>query len=119
MRHNTVERIAMIDPIVCNSKVFYDTEFEAERAAAIVGYRRRQEFEAYQCGKHWHIAHSNPEERNKYPRLEKKDWCEVCEQPINPNRYQKHIQTGSHKKLQADQDDARLYLMMVLYIFKE
>lgn len=90
----------MKDPKVCASKVFYDGEFAATRAAAITEYKWRQEMEAYPCGNHWHIAHVNPKERNLFPRKEKKDWCDACNQVINPNRYWKHIETGSHKRLQ-------------------
>lgn len=91
----------MKDPVICNSKVFYDGEFAAQRAAAIAEHRWGQEFEAYPCGTHWHIAHKDATERNLYPRREKRDWCDACQQVIKPTRYWKHIETGSHKRFQA------------------
>lgn len=48
---------------VCDTKTFYDTEFEAEIEAAKVGWRHGEEFEAYACGNHWHITHKNREQR--------------------------------------------------------
>lgn len=90
----------MKDPVVCNSKVFYDGEFAAQRAAAITEHKWGEEMTHYQCGSHWHIAHKKQEERNRFPRREKNDWCEVCKQPINPMRWWKHILTGSHIRRQ-------------------
>lgn len=52
---------------VCQTKKFYDTEFEANRAAAIAEYNLKQEFRAYRCHTHYHICHSNP-----------KDWSKRC-----------------------------------------
>lgn len=95
----------MKDPIVCRSKVFYDGEFAAERAASIAEHKWGEEMVHYQCGRHWHIAHKKPQERNKYPRREKKDWCEACQQIIKPTRYWKHILTGSHIRLQQLLDE--------------
>lgn len=86
---------------VCTSKQAYDGEFAAERAASIAEYKWREPMMHYKCGNHWHIAHQVKKERNKYPRRPKKDWCDACQQVINPVRYWKHIQTGSHKKLEA------------------
>jgi hypothetical protein len=53
---------------VCESKVFYDTEFEATIAAAHKTYEWGEEMEAYQCKNHWHIAHVNPKLWGKYSR---------------------------------------------------
>lgn len=94
----------MIDPKVCHSKVFYDGEFTANRAAAIAEHRWGEEMVAYRCGTHWHITHKKKEERNKFPRIEKRDWCDACQQPIRPIRWQKHTETGSHKRKQQQLD---------------
>lgn len=52
---------------VCKTKKFYDTEFEADRAAAIAEYNLKQGFKSYRCvqGKHYHICHSDPQQWSK------------------------------------------------------
>lgn len=37
-------------------KRWYDTEFEATRAAAIAEFDLRSQMNAYRCGNHWHIT---------------------------------------------------------------
>jgi hypothetical protein len=84
------------DMNICNTKVLYDTEFEASRAAAIAEYRWGELMTYYPCGKHFHIAHKIKEERNKYPRLEKRDYCEACDQSIKPARWVRHTKMAQH-----------------------
>lgn len=50
----------MSDLTVCDTKIFYDTEFEAKIAAA---KNRYDEMVEYPCGTHWHITHANPDKR--------------------------------------------------------
>lgn len=86
---------------VCSTKVAYDGEFAAERAASIAEHRWGEAMTHYRCGRHWHIAHKKKDERNLHPRKEKKDWCDACQQAINPVRYWKHVLTGHHKRMEA------------------
>lgn len=51
---------------VCDRKKLYDTEFEANRAAAITETRWGEAMMSYPCGKHWHIAHVEQRLRNKH-----------------------------------------------------
>lgn len=54
-------------PTVCKTKKFYDTEFEALRAAALAEYKFGEEFRAYQCvgQRHYHICHADPQKWSK------------------------------------------------------
>ena len=45
---------------VCQTKVHYDTEFEAILGANKAEFKYGEEFVPYQCGKHWHITHKDP-----------------------------------------------------------
>lgn len=53
----------MDQPSVCETKKHFDTQFEAEVNAAKAEWKFGEEFEAYACGSHWHITHSNREQR--------------------------------------------------------
>jgi len=81
---------------ICETKIFYDTEFEALHAAARKSRDWGESMIAYPCKGHWHIAHEDPEKWGKKPRRVKRDWCDVCEQPIKPLRYWKHILKERH-----------------------
>lgn len=73
---------------VCDTKTLYDTEFEAEVAAAKVGHRRDEEFEHYQCGRHWHICHTDPTKRRG---AGKKHWrCPSCKNIYRKKTAEKH-----------------------------
>ena len=48
---------------VCDTKIFYDTEWEATLAAGRTEDKFGEEMEPYQCGSHWHITHKNPDHR--------------------------------------------------------
>lgn len=84
----------MIDS--CKAKAFYDTEFEAERAAAIAGHGFGAEMEAYLCprGKHYHIANKKRALRNKFAK--QNTYCEPCQAWMRSSRYQKHIFLPAH-----------------------
>jgi len=72
---------------VCDSKVMYDTEFEATLAAA------RKDWDAvpYQCKgtKHWHIAHKNKSERMGYGYKMMK--CPKCGDIVRRKGASKHV----------------------------
>jgi hypothetical protein len=53
----------MSDLSVCDTKVLYDTEFEAEIAARKYEHRYDTDMRHYRCGTHWHIAHVKKYER--------------------------------------------------------
>lgn len=48
---------------VCQTKKFFDTEFEAVINAAKIEHKWNEEMVAYACGTHWHIAHADPLKR--------------------------------------------------------
>lgn len=50
---------------VCKSKVKYYTEKSAKRATEVLSRGYETEFEYYQCGtsKHFHLTHTNKNER--------------------------------------------------------
>lgn len=85
----------------CETKVFYDTEFQATVMAARASARWGEEMEPYKCGSHWHMAHVDIRLRGRHIRPPRKDYCEVCEQVINPLNYAKHIQKVRHLLLEA------------------
>lgn len=84
----------------CYTKVRYDTLFPAERAAAISSYRWKTELVAYPCGNHYHIGHADPRLWGKV-KTSRKNYCEVCEVPVRPHRYHRHILTEYHLNREA------------------
>ena len=62
---------------VCDTKVMYDSEIEADIAAA----HSNSEMESYECGdkyKHWHLTHKKKEERLGHGRGAKYGKCRYC-----------------------------------------
>lgn len=55
----------------CETKVRYDSEFQAIVVAARRGVEWGEEMEAYPCGNHYHIAHTDPLLRGKHLDKEK------------------------------------------------
>ena len=47
----------------CNTKVLYDTEFSADVAASKSSYLFNKEMISYRCGRHWHIATKDKNQR--------------------------------------------------------
>lgn len=73
---------------VCDTKVLYDTEFEAEIAASKATGRFDEEFLHYRCGTHWHISHSDPVMRRG---AGKKHWrCPRCKWIVRRANAPKH-----------------------------
>lgn len=74
----------VVDPIkVCETKKYYDTEFEASVAAAKTEGITGEEYEPYLCGNHWHITHTDRSQRRGTGH---KYWkCYRC-QTIMPKR---------------------------------
>lgn len=81
---------------ICKSKHFYDTEFEAQRAAAIAGSDFKAGLVPYRCGNHWHIANVRKELRSKY-RAFNRSYCKYCDCFMRPSRYNKHITLPAHQ----------------------
>lgn len=79
----------------CDAKRFYDTEFEAQRAASIASADFGVEMLHYRCGRHWHIA-------NKYRALRSANrkfnraYCDICDVYMRPKRYPTHIALAGH-----------------------
>jgi hypothetical protein len=90
----------------CNYKQLYDTEFEAQRAAAKMERRVEEQFHHYPCGNHWHIAHTDPTLRNKHVKI-LKDHCDLCGCNMKPERYMKHLKTQGHQRKEREQANVR------------
>ena len=71
----------------CETKKHYDTEFEAQRAAAITEDYLKAEMVPYQCGPHWHITHKDPSKRRGYGMYYR---CPHCKQIIKRKRIEYH-----------------------------
>jgi hypothetical protein len=71
------------------TKVFYHSEFSAERAATIRGIEWGVEMMHYACGTHWHIANKEPDKRGRHIK-EFKSYCDICHTAMNPSRWMKH-----------------------------
>lgn len=83
----------------CDYKKLFDTQFEADRAAALASYKFGTEMVAYQCYKHYHIANANPALRNHHVKKPRVNWCEICKVVLNPKNYDKHILKARHLQL--------------------
>lgn len=84
----------------CDIKVLYDTEFEAEIAAAKMGYKLGVEMVSYRCPNtsHWHIANADPELRSRR-RTVNRTYCEACDCYMKKGRWRTHQTTRRHIKL--------------------
>lgn len=73
---------------VCQTKKSYDSEFEAQRAAAITEHRLGEAFAPYQCSRHWHITHVDRQKRrgvgHRYSR------CPHCKNIFSRDNIKKH-----------------------------
>lgn len=67
------------------------------RAAAISSHEWEDELEAFACGNHYHIGHSDPAKWGKLGG-DRQNFCDACKQEILPKNWQRHVLTGSHKK---------------------
>lgn len=73
---------------VCETKQHYDTEFEATVQAARASYEHGDEYEPYQCGKHWHITHTDLTKRRGYGHSA---WrCPKCKQLMKQTKAKEH-----------------------------
>lgn len=78
----------MSQPTLCRMKKHYDTEFEAEIAAAKLSYWWKEEYVHYPCGDHYHIAHKDPK---KWRGTGHKYWrCPKCKQIMKRKNASKH-----------------------------
>lgn len=66
---------------VCETKIRYDTEFEADRMAAIIGHAHNEDMKSYHCGNHYHVCHSKPEQWSKR--------CPHCKQLVAKGKIHK------------------------------
>jgi hypothetical protein len=87
----------------CQVKKFYDTEFEATRAAAIASYDFQAELIPYHCpgGNHWHIANKLKELRSRV-RPHNRTWCDACGCYMKPGKWKSHITRAGHQKKERD-----------------
>lgn len=107
-----MERLNNVE--VCSRKATYDTEFEAERAAAIKEHRYGEEMVPYRCGKHYHLTHKQVSKRGKHELP--KEYCEVCDSHMRVSHYRTHITRSGHlnrarklaRKQQNEQSNNRL-----------
>lgn len=88
----------------CKRKVFYDTEFQA----TVVAARREAEWgkpmKVYPCGRHFHIASARKTDRGKFVS---RNYCEACQVPLRPGRWERHKETGYHKSHQYKLDNEK------------
>lgn len=79
----------------CDTKQYYDTEWEAKIAAAKTEWFLGQEMVEYQCpnGPHWHITHVDHEQRrgvgHKYWRCPK---CKAIVRKKNAFRHKCNVE---------------------------
>lgn len=71
---------------VCETKKFYDTEFEATIAAA----RHNEDMVPYKCRRHWHITHADPTKRIGYGGGGKYGRCRDCNNIFSKEGLLKH-----------------------------
>lgn len=72
----------------CDTKKFYDTEFEAQVAASKTSGFLGEDMVPYQCGRHWHITHSDPTKRRGVGR---RHWrCPHCKKIEKRKNAAKH-----------------------------
>lgn len=72
----------------CQTKVHFDTNFEAERAASITSHRYGDEMMAYRCQQHYHITHVDPDKRLGYGHRFKK--CDDCGEVYRLDQAKRH-----------------------------
>lgn len=83
----------------CNAKKFYDTEYEATRAAIITSHEFGTEMIPYRHNSHWHIANKHKSLRSKNRKFNR-TYCEPCDQYMKPGRWGTHIKFERHKFLE-------------------
>jgi len=88
----------------CESKRFYDTEFEAERAASIASHDFTAPMQHYRCGTHWHIGNVHKALRSRN-RPYNRTYCPACKIYMRPVRWRTHVTLGGHKKREAESID--------------
>lgn len=83
----------MSEITVCDTKVMYDTHFEAELALARSEYMSGSEMEIYECGRHFHLTTKDRSKRrgvgHKYFKCE-------CGKIVKVGHVERHLAT--HKK---------------------
>lgn len=89
----------------CDSKRYYDTEFEAELGAAQTSYKYGAEMVPYRCGRHWHIANKNPELRSR-KRTFNQTYCKYCDCYMKRGRYDAHLKKRRHQLLARKEKEA-------------
>lgn len=72
---------------VCETKKFFDTEFEATLAAAHI---LDEEFVPYPCGRHWHLTHADPNKRKGFGGGRRFQRCEKCLEIFRAKQFKKH-----------------------------
>ena len=72
---------------VCETKKFFDTEFEASLAAAKI---TKVEYIPYKCGYHWHLTHADPDKRQGYGGGKKYKRCDKCRDIFTARQFEKH-----------------------------
>jgi hypothetical protein len=90
----------------CDTKVLYDTEFEAEVAAA----KHRTAMEVYKCGTHYHLTHADPTKRIGHGNPDRYRRCPHCKliyQRTNSIQSERHFNgqclTGGGKENSNEQ----------------
>jgi len=82
----------------CTNKLRWESEWEAQIAAAKSEYKWRKPMKIYPCGNHWHVASLLKEDRNHGGKY---DWCKACQTTIRKSNMRKHRNRCNGRKVLA------------------
>lgn len=72
---------------ICDTKVFYDTEFEATISAA----KHKEDMRIYQCGTHWHLTHADETKSRGFGGGRRYTRCPHCKQIYRRSNTKVHM----------------------------
>lgn len=79
----------------CDAKRFYDTEWEAERAASIAEHDFGAPMVWYKHGTHWHIGNKIKNLQSKR-RTFRQAYCKACDVFMRPSHFKAHQEKPGH-----------------------
>lgn len=83
----------------CQTKKHFDSEYEAQRGAAIAEFDIGQEMTWYKCTPipHWHIAHKHKKHQTGYGRHSIFKRCYDCRQIVKRTEFVNHLREHREK----------------------